>query len=38
MAKYGAYGMYIGNFVEGKRSGWGVMVYNDPEYICLWTK
>ena len=36
MVKYGYFGLYYGNFLEGKRSGYGCMKYTDPEHICDW--
>lgn len=36
MAKYGALGMYYGNFLDGKKSGYGKMTYTDVEHQCEW--
>mmetsp|Transcript_3058 Transcript_3058/g.4721 ORF Transcript_3058/g.4721 Transcript_3058/m.4721 type:complete len:636 (+) Transcript_3058:1017-2924(+) len=36
VAIYGAYGYYVGNFSNGKREGWGQMVYRDPQGVCEW--
>ncbi|CAG9331540.1 unnamed protein product [Blepharisma stoltei] len=36
MLKFGIYGKYEGNFKDGARSGWGKMVYNDPDKVCSW--
>lgn len=36
MGIYSKYAIYTGNFVNGKRSGQGKMVYNDPEHVLEW--
>lgn len=36
IAKYGFFGIYYGNFIDGKRSGFGRMKYSDPDHQCLW--
>lgn len=36
MAKYGLFGVYYGSFIEGRRAGYGVMKYTDPEHLCEW--
>ena len=35
-AKYGHVGDYIGEFKNGKRHGYGLMKYTDPEHTCEW--
>lgn len=34
--KYGNFGFYFGSFLEGKRSGYGKMIYTDPDHLCEW--
>lgn len=35
-AKYGHVGEYFGEFKNGKRHGYGLMKYTDPEHTCEW--
>ena len=36
MAKYGTFGIFYGNFLNGNRSGYGKMTYTDPDHLCHW--
>jgi hypothetical protein len=35
-ARYGHVGEYFGEFFDGKRHGYGMMKFSDPEHVCRW--